>query len=80
MRVTRPRSIPNVDSARLVADVATLSARLSNGDDPRGNMVRLAAKRSMMVHELRARGVDVDVDFPVGSPSACAALFGMSPR
>jgi len=75
MRTTRPRSIPNVPADRLVADVATLSHRLAHGDDPRGNMVRLAAKRSMMVHELRARGVDFDVDFPVGDPAACAALF-----
>lgn len=80
MRITRPRSIPHVDSDRLIRDIAAISHRIAHGDDPRGQMVRMAAKRSMMVHELRHRGVDIDVDFPVGQPGACAAIFGMSPR
>lgn len=75
MRITRPRSIPNVDSDRLIADIAAISHRLAHGDDSRGNMVRMAAKRSLMVHQLRHRGVDVDVDFPIGDPDACARLF-----
>lgn len=75
MRIVRSRSIPNVDSDRLVADLARLSHRIVHDDQPRGEMVRMAAKRSLIVHELNDRGVDHGFDGPVGSRAACAAVF-----
>lgn len=74
---TRPRSIPNVSDDRLLADLVALSARIDTDDAPRGQLVRFAAKRTLVVFELRDRGVAFDFDGPVGSRSACRALFGL---
>lgn len=77
MRIVRPRSIPNVDDARLFDSVAQLDDRIANFDQPRGQMVRDGARRVLVLAELARRGHDVDVP---GNPAACAALFGVAHR
>ena len=74
---TRPKSIPNVSDDQLLADLAALTLRVDTEDTPRGQLVRFAAKRTLVVFELRDRGVAFDFDGPVGSRSACRALFGL---
>ena len=72
MRLVRVRSLPNVTDDRLLTDAARLADRLANGDDCRDTMVRLSAKRVLVLAELAARGHDVDVP---GKPDACRKLL-----
>lgn len=73
MRIVRPRSIPNVDDARLFDSLAQLNDRVANFDQPRGQMVRDAARRCLVQAALADRGHDVVVQ---GNPAVCARLFG----
>ncbi len=72
MRIVRPRSIPNVDDARLFDSIAQLDDRIANMDQPRGQMIRDAARRCLIQAALADRGHDIDVK---GNPAACARLF-----
>jgi hypothetical protein len=72
MRIVRPRSIPHVDDARLFDSLAQLDARVADLDQPRGQMVRDAARRCLVQAALADRGHDVAVQ---GNPAVCAQLF-----
>ena len=77
MGQTRPKSIPNVSDEKLLLDLDQLTYRIDNGDETRGNLVRLAAKRTLVIFELDKRNAKHNYTGPVGSLEACRAIFGL---
>lgn len=75
MRIVRPSSVDNVDDDRLLDSLAQLNVRIADAEFGRGQAVRDAARRTIVIDALQRRGFPVAHTTATANPAACRAIF-----
>lgn len=80
MRIVRPSQVDNVDDERIIDSFRQINERIAAADHGRGQCVRDAARRTIIIDAMQRRGMDVAHTTPTANVAACFAVFGITPR
>jgi hypothetical protein len=80
MRIVRPSSVDNVDDDRIIDSFRQINERIASADFGRGQCVRDAARRTIIIDSMQRRGMNVQHVTPNANVAACFAVFGITPK